>query len=157
MANAVNPIPEGFHTVTPHLIVKDAAKALEFYSRAFGAEETMRMTSPDGGKVMHAEMRIGDSHLFIADEYPDFGAVGPQALGGSPVTIHLYVRDANAAYQRALDAGARATMPLADQFWGDRYGKLVDPYGHHWSIAQHIEDVAPEDCARRAAKEFGCS
>ncbi len=156
---AVNPIPEGFTSVTPHLIIKDAGKAIDFYKKAFGAEELFRMPGPDGKTVMHAEIKIGNSHVMLADEFPDYGCVGPQTLKGSPVTIHLYVENADASYKRAVDAGAKATMPLTDMFWGDRYGKIEDPFGHHWSIATHIEDVAPEECARRSAEAFaggGC-
>lgn len=154
MAQKVNPIPAGFHTITPHLVVRNAAQAIAFYKKAFGAEEVMRMPGPDGQSVMHAELKIGDSCVMICDEAPDWGALSPQSLNGSPVTIHLYVPDADAVYQRAVSAGARATMPLSDMFWGDRYGKLVDPYGHHWSVATHVEDVSPEACAKRAASEM---
>lgn len=154
MAQKVNPIPAGFHTITPHLVVRNAAQAIAFYKKAFGAEEVMRMPGPDGQSVMHAELKIGDSCVMICDEAPDWGALSPQSLNGSPVTIHLYVPDADAVYQRAVSAGARATMPLSDMFWGDRYGKLVDPYGHHWSVATHVEDVSPEECAKRAASEM---
>ncbi len=153
MAN-VKPIPEGFHTVTPHLIIKGAAEAIDFYKKAFGAEEVCRMPGP-GGVVMHAEIRIGDSTVMLADEFPDFGSVGPKTIGGSPVTVHLYVKDADAFYDKAVAAGAKATMPLADQFWGDRYGKLEDPFGHQWGIATHIEDLTPEEIEKRAAAAFG--
>ena len=108
-------------------------------------------SGPDGRSVVHAELKIGDSVLFVCDEFPEWGAHGPQSLGGSPVTIHLYVADVDRAYERAVNAGATATMPVTDQFWGDRYGKLTDPFGHHWSIASHTEDVSPEECQRRAA------
>lgn len=151
MAQKVNPIPAGFHSITPHLVVRNAAQAIAFYQKAFGAEERVRMPGPDGKSVMHAELKIGNSHVMICDEAPDWGALSPQSLNGSPVTIHLYVENADAVYQRAVSAGARATMPLSDMFWGDRYGKLVDPYGHHWSVATHVEDVPPEECAKRAA------
>ncbi|RUL87098.1 VOC family protein [Tautonia sociabilis] len=148
-----HPIPAGFHTITPHLVVAGASEAIEFYKRAFGAEERSRMPLPaEGGvvKIGHAELRIGDSHLFLADEFPDYGSVGPSG-GRSPVTIHLYVTDADAAFARAVEAGATVAMPLQDMFWGDRYGKLVDPFGHHWSIAEHLEDVAPEQLRERMA------
>ena len=139
----VSPIPNGYHTITPHLVIKGAAEAIEFYKRAFGAEELARMPwpMPDGQvKIGHAELKIGDSKLFLADEFPEYGSVGP--VGGSPVTIHVYVTDANAAFARAVDAGATVSMPLGDQFWGDRYGKLVDPFGHHWSIATPKREVS---------------
>jgi PhnB protein len=147
-----HPIPAGHHAITPHLVIKNAAEAIEFYKRAFGAEELSRMPFPagDGGmKIGHAELKIGDSRLFLADEFPDHGAVGPS--GNSPVTIHLYVTDADATFARAVEAGATVSMPLADMFWGDRYGKLVDPFGHHWSIAEHVEDLTPEQMQERMA------
>lgn len=155
---AVKPIPEGFTSVTPHLIIKDAAKAIDFYKKAFGAEEICRMPGPDGKTVMHAEIKIGNSHVMLADEFPEYGCVGPQTLKGSSVTIHLYVNDADKVYNQAVAAGAKSTMPPTDMFWGDRYGKLEDPFGHNWSVATHIEDVSPEECAKRAAKAFagGC-
>jgi uncharacterized glyoxalase superfamily protein PhnB len=150
----VNPIPEGFHTVTPHLVVKGGVKALEFYKKAFGAEEISRMASPDG-KLMHAEIRIGDSPIMVADEFPDWGSVGPQSIGGSPVVIHLYVKDVDAFFDRAVKAGAKATMPVEDQFWGDRYGKLEDPFGHRWSVGSRIEIVSDEEIMERAKKAMG--
>ncbi len=152
---AVSPVPEGFRTITPHLIIKDAAKAIDFYKKAFGAEEVMCMRGPGGNGIMHAEIKIGDSYLMIADEFPDFGCLGPKSIGGTPVTVHLYVKDADAVYNQAVKAGATATMPLTDMFWGDRYGKLADPFGHHWSVATHKEDVSPEECAKRMAAQFG--
>ncbi len=150
-----HPIPAGYHALTAHLVVDGAAEAIEFYKKAFGAEEHCRMPMPsaDGTiKLGHAELQIGDSKLFLADEFPDYGSVGP--AGGSPVTIHLYVTDADAAFARAVEAGATVSMPLADMFWGDRYGKLVDPYGHHWSIAEHLEDLTPEQTQERMAAAF---
>jgi PhnB protein len=150
------PIPDGFHTLTPHLVIKGAAEAVEFYKRAFGAEEMclMRMPGSDGTeRVMHADLRIGDSRLFLADECPEYGSMGPN--GASSVTLHLYVDDADAAFDRAVEAGAQVAMPLADMFWGDRYGKLVDPFGHHWSIAQHKEDPTPEQMKERMAAFCG--
>src|SRR4051794_13051328 len=152
-----HPIPEGHHAITPHLIIKGASEAIEFYKRAFGAEELSRMPFPgkDGTmKLGHAELRIGDSRLFLADEFPDYGSVGPSG-GCSPVTIPLYVTDADAAFARAVEAGATVSMPLADMFWGDRYGKLVDPFGHHWSIAEHLEDLTPEQMRERMAAFAG--
>ena len=139
-----HPIPAGHHTITPHLVIKGASEAIEFYKRAFGAEEHGRMPfpGPDGQmKLGHAELQIGDSRLFLADEFPQQGSVAPN--GSSPVTLHLYVTDADAVFNRAVAAGATVAMPLADMFWGDRYGKLVDPFGHHWSIAEHLEDLTP--------------
>jgi PhnB protein len=146
----VNPVPEDMHSVTPHLVCAGAAEAIEFYKKAFGAVEAARLPGP-GGKLMHAMIRIGDSPVMLVDEMPEWGALGPKALNGSPVTIHLYVENADAAFERAVKAGAKVTMPLADQFWGDRYGKLVDPFGHHWSIATHVRDVSMEE-AQQAMK-----
>ena len=143
MHHAVNPVPAGFRTVTPHLVCEGAAEALAFYAQAFGAVELGRMAGPDG-KIMHAELRIGDSLLMLADDFPEYGSRGPKALQGSAVTIHLYVPDADAAWARAIAAGATAVMPLEDAFWGDRYGQVEDPFGHRWSIATHVRDVAPE-------------
>ncbi len=151
------PIPDGFHTITPHLVIKGAAEAIEFYKRAFGAEELNRMDfpGPDGAtKIGHAALKIGDSVVFLADEFPEFGSTGPGAH--SPVTLHIYVSDADAAFGRAVEAGAKVAMPLSDMFWGDRYGKIVDPFGHHWSIAAHIEDLTPEQIGERQALAFGC-
>ena len=154
MATNVRPIPEGYHTITPHLVNRNAAAAIDFYKRAFGAEEINRHAGP-GGKIMHAELRIGDSVLMLCDEFPEMGAKSPQALGGSPVTLSLYVENADKVFQQAVNAGATVIMPLSDQFWGDRYGKLRDPYGHEWSIVTHIEDVSPEELQKRAAKAMG--
>jgi PhnB protein len=137
-------IPEGMHSVTPHLVCAGAAKALDFYQQAFGATELGRMPGPDG-RLMHAAMKIGDSTLMLADEMPEWGSLGPKALKGSPVTIHLYVEDVDALVARAVKAGAKLTMPVEEQFWGDRYGKLEDPFGHHWSVATHVRDVTPEE------------
>jgi PhnB protein len=150
----VKSVPDGYHTLTPYLVIRDAAKAIEFYEKAFGAKETFRMPGP-GGKIMHAELQIGDSMLMLAEEMPEYGAKSPQALGGSPVNVFLYVEDADKVFNQAVAAGATVTMPLADQFWGDRYGKLADPFGHQWSVATHKEDVAPEEMAKRAAKAMG--
>ena len=150
-----HPIPEGNHAITPHLVIKGASEAIEYYKRAFGAEELYRMPfpGPDGQvKLGHAELQIGDSRLFLADEFPQQGSVGPN--GSSPVTIHLYVSDTDATFARAVEAGATALMPPADMFWGDRFGKLVDPFGHHWSIATHQEDVTPEAMQQRMAAMF---
>jgi len=148
---AAKPVPEGFHTVTPYLIVNDGRAAIEFYKQAFGAKEEYRMDGP-GGKVMHAEIRIGDSHVMLADEFPDMGYRGPQALGGSPVSLLLYVEDVDARFQRAVAAGAKVLRPVEDQFYGDRTGTLADPFGHVWSIATHKEDVPPDEIKRRMAE-----
>ena len=146
-------IPSGMHTVTPHLVCGGAADAIEFYKKAFNAVETSRLPGPDG-KVMHAAIRIGDSVVMLNDEFPKWGAFGPKSLKGSPVTIHLYVEDVDAFVARAVDAGAKVTMPLADMFWGDRYCTLEDPFGHHWSVATHIRDVTPEEM-QEAMKKMG--
>jgi uncharacterized glyoxalase superfamily protein PhnB len=151
---AVKAIPEGFRTVTPHLVIKDAGKAIDFYKKAFGAEEIVRMPGPDGQSVMHAEIKIGDSVIMICEECPEYGAKSPLALNGTPVTIHLYVENADTAFNKAVKAGAKAEMPVSDTFWGDRYGKLSDPFGHHWSVATHVKDVTPEQCAKAAAEMF---
>ncbi|CAH0185045.1 hypothetical protein SRABI118_01350 [Massilia sp. Bi118] len=143
MQEQVRAIPEGFHTVTPHLVCAGAAEAIEFYKRAFGAVEVGRMPMP-GGKLGHAEMRIGDSRIMLADDFPDYGSNGPLALKGTPVFIHLYVEDADAVFQQAVDAGAKPVMALADMFWGDRYGQVEDPFGHRWSIATHKRDLTME-------------
>jgi len=151
-----HPIPDGYHTITPHLAIKGAAEAIEFYKRAFGAEELGRMPMPgaDGQiKVGHAQLRIGDSRLYLADEFPEHGWMGPGE--SSPVVIHLLVTDADAAFDRAVEAGATVTMPLADQFWGDRYGKLVDPFGHHWSISERLEDLTPGQMQERMDAAMG--
>jgi PhnB protein len=148
MPKEVRPIPEGYHSITPYLVVKDAARALDFYRRAFGAKEVMRMDGP-GGKITHAELRIGDSMIMVADEMPG-GSRSPQSLGGSTVGIFLYVDQVDSIFNQAVSAGAKVEMPVADMFWGDRYGKLIDPFGHSWSIATHKEDVAPEEMAKRA-------
>ncbi|HWE39559.1 MAG TPA: VOC family protein [Isosphaeraceae bacterium] len=149
MGHAVKPVPEGTHTITPSLVIKGAADAIAFYIKAFGAQELYRMSCPQTGAIMHAELQIGDSKLMLSDEFPGHHCLGPVAIGGSPVTLHLYVDDVDATYQQAIDAGATATMPPSDMFWGDRYGKLVDPFGHNWGLATHIEDVPPEQMHER--------
>jgi PhnB protein len=148
----VNPVPKGMHSVTPHLICAGAADAIEFYKKAFGAVEEARLPGP-GGKIMHALIRIGDSAVMLVDEMPEWGALGPKSLKGSPVTVHLYVENADATFERAVKAGAKVTMPMADQFWGDRYGKLEDPFGHHWSVATHQREVSMEE-AQQAMKKM---
>jgi PhnB protein len=144
-------IPDGYRTVTPYLTVKGAAQAIEFYKRAFGARESERMTGPDGKSVMHAEIQIGDSLVMLSDEFPQMGSRSPQTLGGTTAAIFLYVPDVDAAFQQAVDAGAKAIMPPADMFWGDRFGKLVDPFGHHWAMATHKEDLSDEEIRKRGA------
>lgn len=146
----VRPIPEGFQTITAHITVADAAAAIDFYAKAFGAVERFRMPGADG-EIMHAEVQIGSSVLMLHDEFPEYGAVGPAKLGGSPVKIHLYVEDVDAAFATAVEAGCEVSMPVQDMFWGDRYGALTDPFGHHWAIATHTEDLTPEQIAERAA------
>ncbi len=150
----VKPIPEGMHSLTPHLVCAGAAEAIEFYKKAFNAVEMMRLPGP-GGKLIHASVRIGDSILMLVDEFPEMGAKGPKSLQGSPVTIHLYVEDADAAVAQAVAAGAKVTMPLADMFWGDRYGQLEDPFGHCWSVATHVRDLSPQE-VEAAMMASGC-
>ena len=145
------PIPDGYHSVTPHLVVKGAPQALEFYHKAFGAEELYRLPGPDGS-IVHAEMRIGDSIVMLGEEAPRMGAKSPRTLGGSGSSILIYVKDADAAFSRAVAAGAKEKKPLEDMFWGDRYGMVTDPFGHEWAIATHTEDVPPEEMASRMAK-----
>jgi len=140
----VKPIPEGMHSVTPHLVIDGAANAIEFYKKAFGAVEAVRLPGP-GGKLMHASIRIGDSTVMMVDENPEWGLRGPKLLKGSPVTIHLYVEDADAFVAKAASAGAKVTVPVSEAFWGDRYGVIEDPFGHHWSVATHVRDLSPEE------------
>ena len=156
MTDNVNPIPEEVHTITPHIICDDAAAAIEFYRNAFGAEEVCRMPGPDGKSVMHAELKIGDSMLYMCQACPEMGAKSPKDIGGSAVTMHMYVADVDAAFDRAVKAGAEVTTPVTDMFWGDRYGRLLDPFGHHWSLASRIEIVSPEECSKRAAEQMSC-
>ncbi|MBB5391804.1 MULTISPECIES: VOC family protein [unclassified Herbaspirillum] len=143
-SSKVKPIPEGMHSITPHLVCAGAADAIEFYKKAFGAVDRGRLPGPDG-RLMHAQISIGDSYLMLVDEAPEWKSLGPKALGGSPVTIHLYVEDADAVFAQAVAAGAQVTLPLTDMFWGDRYGQLVDPFGHKWSVATHVRDLTPEE------------
>jgi PhnB protein len=147
----VKPIPDGMHTVTPHLVCAGAADALEFYKKAFNATEMGRMAGPQG-KLLHGAIRIGDSTVMLADEFPDWGSFGPKSLKGSPVTIHLYVEDVDAFVARAAAAGAKITMPLQDMFWGDRYCKLEDPFGHQWSVGTHVRDVSPDEMQQAMQK-----
>jgi len=153
MATATKPIPEGYHSATPYLIVKGAAEAIEFYKRAFGATELLRMAHPNSG-IAHAEIRIGDSVIMLADENPNMGYLGPRSLGGSSVSIMLYVADVDGTFERAVKAGASAQRPVANQFYGDRSGTLEDPFGHCWTIATHVEDIAPEEMTRRVEAAF---
>ncbi|HSY53599.1 MAG TPA: VOC family protein [Opitutaceae bacterium] len=141
----------GMHTVTPHLVCAGAADAIEFYKKAFGAAEMMRLPSPQG-KLMHASVRIGDSIVMLVDESPEWGSLGPKSLKGSPVTIHLSVPDVDATVTQAVKAGAKITMPVQDMFWGDRYGQIEDPFGHRWSVATHIRDMSPEEIKKAAAR-----
>jgi len=146
------PIPEGYHAVTPYMTVRDAARAIEFYKQAFGATEKGAMKGPDG-KIMHAEIVIGDSIIMLADEFPEFGSLAPQSVGGSSSGLHIYVEDVDTAFDRAVKAGANVEMPVMDMFWGDRYGKLRDPFGHKWSIATHKADLSSQEI-ERAQEEF---
>jgi uncharacterized glyoxalase superfamily protein PhnB len=151
----VQAIPEGMHSLTPHLVCHDAAQAIDFYGRAFGAIERFRLPASNG-EIVHACVQIGDSLLFLVDEMPEHGALGPQALKGSPVTLHLQVQDADAAFARAVQAGASVAMPLADMFWGDRYGQVIDPFGHRWSIATHMREVSREEMVAALQAQAGC-
>lgn len=151
----IQPIPEGFHSVTPYLIVYDAQAAIEFYKRAFGAVEHCRLSGPDGKGIMHASIQIGNSMLMLSDEMRDYGNFAPTSLGNTPVSIHLYVEDVDAAFERAVLAGATIDMPVQDTFWGDRFGKLSDPYGHRWSLATCVRHVSPEEMVK-ASKEAFC-
>ena len=153
MAGKVKPIPNGHRTVAPYLAVEDAVRALEFYKTAFGATETYRLTLPDG-RVGHAEIRLGDSIVMLADEFPEYGGKAPRAFGGSPVSMHLYVEDVDAVFKRALSAGAHERKPVMDQFYGDRSGQLEDPFGHLWWVATHKEDVAPDEMDKRVRSLF---
>ena len=141
---SVQAIPKGYHTITPYMTVRDAARAIEFYKQAFGAKEKGVMKGPDG-KVMHAELVIGDSIIMLADEFPEFGSLSPQSTGGSGTGLHIYIEDVDSAFDRAVKAGATVEMPVADMFWGDRYGKLRDPFGHKWSIGTHKADLSLEE------------
>ena len=149
----VQPVPEGYHTVTPYLTVDDAEAAIAFYGRAFGAKERSRMASPDG-KIAHAELELGDSVVMLSDAFPQFQAKPPKELGGTSVGVFLYVESVDAVVKQAVDAGATLAMPPEDQFWGDRFGSVTDPFGHSWQIATHVEDVPPEEMAERATAAF---
>ena len=154
MAGQVKPVPDGYHTVTPYLIVNDGKAALEFYKKAFGAVELLRMPRPDG-RIGHAEIKIGDSPVMLADEHPEIGVLSPQSVGGSPVSIHLYVADVDAMFKQAVAAGASVVRPVQKQFYGDRTGGVKDPFGYQWYIATHVEDISPEELQRRAAAQHG--
>jgi uncharacterized glyoxalase superfamily protein PhnB len=144
MAN-VNPVPEGFSTITPGLVVRNATKAIDFYKKAFNAEERMRMPGPDGKSIMHAELKIGNSIFMLSDENPEWGSLSPEALNGTPCGFYLYVNDANAWQKRAMDAGAKEVMPVTEMFWGDKMGCVMDPFGHKWNIATHTRDLSMDE------------
>ncbi|MGC1187400.1 MAG: VOC family protein [Candidatus Acidiferrales bacterium] len=153
MAN-INPIPRGYHSLTPYLFIKGAASAIDFYKAVFGATERMRMPGPDG-RIMHAELQIGDSIVMLSDENPQMGALSPQSIGGTACGLNVYLADVDAATRKALELGAKLVRPVKDQFYGDRSGSIIDPFGHLWSVATHIEDVAPEEMQRRMAAAMG--
>lgn len=150
----VRPIPEGYHTVTPVLTVHDAARTIEFYKEAFGAEERFRMTTPDGKAIAHAELKIGDSVFMLGEEMPGYESASPQTLGSTTVSFYIYVEDVDAAFDRAVSAGATVKYPLENMFWGDRTGTVVDPSGHFWTLATHIEDVSPEELDTHGREAF---
>ncbi len=154
MANQVKPVPDGYATITSYVTVQDASAAIEFYTKAFGAEELFRMPGPDGKTVMHAEVQIGDSRMMLGSEYPGPGAKAPGTINGTTITVHLYVADVDRSFDRAIAAGATEMMKPMDMFWGDRMGKVADPFGHHWSIATHIQDLTPEEIGKGAAEFF---
>ncbi|WP_322754333.1 VOC family protein [Frankia sp. Cas3] len=156
MTTAVEPIPADYPVITPYLHVDGAADAIDFYTRVFGATERMRMAAPDG-KIGHAELTIGSSMIMLSDEYPEMDAAGPKTVGGTPVTIHVYVADVDATYDRAVKTGAKSLRPVENQFYGDRTGQFEDPFGHRWSVATHIEDVPAEELSRRAAEAMGAA
>ncbi len=155
MAQNVKPIPDGYHSVTPALTVRGAEQAIEFYKTAFGAEELVRFPGPDGKTIMHAEIKIGDSIIFVGEEYPNMGARAPQSLGGTTGSLYVYVEDADATFHQAVAAGAQVRVPLMDMFWGDRYGRVIDPFGHEWALATHKEDMTVEEIGKRAQAFFG--
>ena len=153
---ASNPIPQGMHSLTPHLVCANAVQAIDFYKQAFGAVEAMKLLAPNG-QLVHAGLRIGDSMLMLAEECPQWGSLGPKSLNGSPVVIHLMVPDVDATVAQAVAAGATITMPVADMFWGDRYGQLLDPFGHRWSVATHQRDLSPEELHEAMLKAMPAS
>lgn len=150
----VNHVPSGYNTVTPYLIIKGAASAIEFYKKVFGATEVMRMPQPDG-RVGHAEMKIGNSHIMLADEFPEMNIRAPESFGGSPVSLMVYVEDVDKVFKKAVDSGSKVIKPLKDQFYGDRSGTFSDPFGHQWTVATHTEDVTPEEMKKRMASQSG--
>lgn len=152
--SSVNPIPEGMHTVTPHLVCAGAAQAIEFYKKAFNAQELARVPGPDG-RLLHACLQVGDSAVMLVDEYPEWESKSPKTLNGTPVTIHLYVENADAFAEHAVNAGAKSILPVQEMFWGDRYGMIEDPFGHRWSIATHVRDVSPEEAQKAAQTMCG--
>ncbi len=154
MAKNIKAVPQGLHTITPHLVVRDASKAIEFYRKAFDAQVKGVHYTPDK-KVMHAELKVGDSMIFLADEFPGMGScTSPQTLGGTCITLNLYTENVDQLFDRAVSAGAKVVMPLSNQFWGDRYGQVNDPFGHTWALGQHVEDVSPEEMERRGREIF---
>ena len=153
MTSQVKAVPEGFHTITPHLTVRDANRAIEFYKKAFGAEVLHVMPAP-GGKVMHAALKIGDSIVMLNDEFPEHGGASAPPAGGSSDALHIYIENVDAAFQRAVSAGATVKMPVMDMFWGDRYGQVLDPFGHRWSLATHTRDMSPEEMKQEQEKAF---
>ena len=153
MKRSPTPIPEGYHTVTPYLSTRNCPEAVEFYKRAFGAKELGRMPGPDG-RIVHADIQIGDSHIFLCDEFPEMGSKSPETLGGSPVSLLLYVDDVDSFFKTAVQAGGVAVEEPKDMFWGDRWAVLRDPFGHTWQIATHVEDVTPEEMEKRSASFF---
>ena len=155
MAKEVSPVPENFLTITPHLCVEDVEKAVDWYKQVFDAEETYRNTAPDGRTIIHSEVLLGDSRFFLNDEFPEQCVVSPISLKGSAVTFHLYVENVDDLFERAVDAGAEVILPLENTFWGDRYAKFKDPFGHHWSIASRLEDLSHEEIQKRANAYFG--
>lgn len=154
MTGSVESIPEGYSTVTPHLVIRGAVEAIDFYKKAFGAEEIYRQMTPEGQAVLHAALKFGNSVLMLCDEFPKGDCNAPKSLNGTTVAMHLYVEDADRAFQRAIEAGCTASMPIMDAFWGDRYGKVKDPFGHVWSIATRIAEVSPEEINRAADAYF---
>ena len=152
--STVKAIPDGFHSITPHIVVRDAARAVDWYKKALSAKERSRIPVP-GGKLMSVELRFGDSPVMVADEFPEMGVLSPQSIGGTPVVLNIYTEDVDRHWEQAINAGAEVLHPLQDQFWGDRHGQLTDPFGHRWGLAQRVQDVSPEETARAAAKAFG--
>jgi PhnB protein len=155
MSDPVNRVPEGAHSVSPHLTVREGAKMIEFYTKALGAQEVRRSLAKDGKSLLHAELKIGDSKIYLNDEVAHINSLCPQSRGGTSVVIHLFVEDVDSHYKRALDSCATVVMPLADQFWGDRYGVIEDPCGHRWSMTTHVKDLTPDEMQRAAAEAFG--